>query len=595
MFGYNYTPSRQGCNYWSIWDFSEIEEDLIALSNSGSKLIRFFLFWRDFEPAEGVYDEVKFERLKQLVRTCNELGLLCIPSLLTVWMNGQRFDLDWRAGRCYWSNPVMLARGAAFSGKVSAALSSYPNIFAYDIADEMTDAYPREARRLSEAAANSWLSAVKTAIVAESPASKTMMAHNHTALTGESPFHAELSSKHVDYIAIHGFPNWAPVTIESNDSFRSSLYIPFLVKLAHSYGTPFVDEFGNYGCSESIREGYVRSAATSSLLNGAGGIVSWCWKDIEAEGTPYREHPYERTVGFHDSHNIPKPSAGVLLDVHRQMNAICNMSPLPPETAIYIPERDRPSWRASSNRESTRSLQALFAASLLLTRLHIPHCFTLNPSEKFKFLVKPGASPVTQHDMEVLSRFVNEGGTLLFTSSGELGDYALSDLFGIELNDFTFQREDCNTINFHNVSMQVVWPTRQIPVIQANGASILARYECSGHPALTVFPSGKGKAYYANIPIEKSLETPGAFETEQIHSLYAEAFQASGVSLPARFSSPDVELLVFQDATHYAFVLINHSNRDVNGELLIGNDKCSIVQVGKKSSTIIKKQRARCW
>ena len=64
-------------------------------------------------------------------------GIACLPSLLTIWMNGQLFDLDWRRGRDLWTDAEMRARAAAYVGTVARHLRDRPNVVAYDLGDEL--------------------------------------------------------------------------------------------------------------------------------------------------------------------------------------------------------------------------------------------------------------------------------------------------------------------------------------------------------------------------------------------------------------------------------------------------------------------------
>ncbi len=141
---------------------------------------------------------------------------------------------------------------------------------------------------------------------------KIMLGTDHLSIVGNNAFHVSNIENQLDILAVHGFPLWTEFNIESNDSWKSSLYVSFLVAIASAYGQCIVDEFGLYGCSDDIRSDYLLTSGLSSILHGAIGLISWCWKDFESTEKPYDLRPGERFVGFYNLLGEPKTSVNSL-------------------------------------------------------------------------------------------------------------------------------------------------------------------------------------------------------------------------------------------------------------------------------------------
>lgn len=306
--GFNYHPSQSGCGFWRNWNAEEMEQDFKQMSQYGYTIIRFFIFWHDFEPEEGIYDERMFQRLSEFVHLAHRYELQCVPAILTIWMNGQLFDLPWRENRNLWKDPQMVERSAAFVKRVVAELKTHTNIFAYDIGDEMVYIDFETVTGLSERESQEWIGKMTRAVREMDTRAKVWMGSDSLFLLGNHYMTAKHIASDLDWIAIHGFPLWTSFQIESNASVKASQYVPFLVTLASLYGIPIVDEFGLYGASEEVRAAYIRASGASCLLHGAKAIISWCWKDFSSVDKPYHLRPSERFVGFIEESGTAKQS-----------------------------------------------------------------------------------------------------------------------------------------------------------------------------------------------------------------------------------------------------------------------------------------------
>lgn len=580
--GYNYFPSKQGCDFWKIWDLDEIERDFQQMAEEGSRLVRFFIFWKDFEPVEGQYDDVMFQRLKEFVELAERYQLYCIPSVLTIWMNGQLFDLPWQGNRDFWKDPFMILKQRIFIEKVTAALLHCPNIYAMDLGDEATYIHPQSVNSMNESELNQWLQQMTEGIRKINPLMKIIMANDYKAVLGHHGFHIQRVAKYTDFIAIHGFPNWSPFQIESNTSYKASLYVPFLVKISKIFGKPLIDEFGVYAASEENRFDYITTSGVSSILHGAQAIIAWKWKDSVHKSKPYIERPWEAHVGFHDQAGNKKKGTDAFRSVSQWFDKQHHVHTPDQKVAIYIPYSYYKRYVRNSDTQDDISL---FYAFLLLTRSHfLPEFVSVHSDlEEYGAVIVPSIKQFSLYDLECLQNYVRQGGTILASPGSLLDGFGGEELFGIELDDFSLNFKD--EFQWKDMKFLLDWNQAgfdQIPIIRNTQADIISSYRHSGSPALTCNRYGKGKAYYLNAPIERTLHVPNGLENENYRFIYQYILDEVGIRPAATYSSPAVEIhtLSYSDITEY--VLINHSPDPQYGTLTVNHQKLEL-NLNKKS------------
>src|SRR6266516_1347771 len=256
--GFNYHPSPTGCQYWRQWDPARIDADLARMAELGFNTIRFFLFWVDFEPRPGEYDQTLTARLEQFVEIAGRHGLACLPSLLTIWMNGQRFDPPWRQGGDLWRDPALLAQEQAFVHHVAGTLRGAGNVLAYDLGDEVIYVDAGHSRTLPRVAVRAWWALLAGAIRDADPGALVLQANDASAVVADHHFRPE-NADALDLVGLHGFPVWSPFHIEAVASPKASALVPYLVSYGRASTAVLVDELGSYGCDEATAAGYLRA------------------------------------------------------------------------------------------------------------------------------------------------------------------------------------------------------------------------------------------------------------------------------------------------------------------------------------------------
>jgi hypothetical protein len=563
--GVNYHPSRAGCRYWRDWDAGRIDDDLRAMAEAGLNAVRIFLFWADFEPHPGQYDTAVFDRLVWLVSRARERGIGCVPSLLTLWMNGQVFDLPWRAGRSLWTDRAMVLRAERFVAAVAAAVGGTGNVIAYDLGDELPTARPLGAAAPDPSAVAHWRSRLAGAIRAADQGAVVIQANELSTAMSGGPF----SLRHrapLDLAAAHAFPTWAPFEIESHTSEKATHLVPFLVRLAAAFGPPLVDELGCYGASEEITAGYLRTVLPSAAANGALGVFVWCWQDISSTADPYALRPGERLVGLRRADGRPKAGLRVLQEFAATAQALwAGSQPVPGAVALYVPEIF--GLHLDSYLDGGADWSGLFYAYLLLKRAHLPFELTTEPDDRHRLVICPSVPHITQADHDRLLAHCSRGGVVYYSPGSYLNGFGGQELFGVELVDFTLDAGGRQRFEWDGRGYDL--PTAgpgPLPVIRPAGARVLASF-ADRTPALTEHAVGAGRALYLNAPFETSLNRPYLLDGRGWEAFYLRLGRLAGVDPLLSCGHPHIEVQPVRRGGETGVALINHGPRTVACEI----------------------------
>jgi endo-1,4-beta-mannosidase len=581
--GVNYHPAASGCELLSRWDPTRLADDFHEMSRRGCNAVRFFIPWREVEPAAGRYDELAIARLRQLVSLAEAAGLACVPALLTIFMNGELLDLPWRGGRNLWTDSTMRLRAREYVGRVAAALRQERNVLAYDLGDELVNIAPEVAREVSPAQARSWLAELAAAIRENDPGALVMQANESSAVFGEHPFSVG-NAEPLDLLGLHGYPLWSVPTIESTASPKATLLPAFLARFALLFGLPLIDELAAYAVSREVAAGYLRAAGHSALANGSLGVLAWCWQDILIDRPPYDVRPQERLIGLLDGSGNAKPAMRELELLARNAEKWAPLRPSPAPVAVFVPELWRPHPRAGSYLEQPApwALSA-FYAFLLLKRAHLQMEFAVRPRLHHRLLICPSVQRLTSRDHEVLAGFVASGGVLLCSSGTVLHGLGEEHLFGVRPRDFTLDVAEQASFEWNGVEFPIDWgPGARLPVLEAPDAKVLARFQ-NGHPALTRRRHGRGTAFYLNAPFERQLDAPGRLDSRAWQLLYDAVAAEAGIEREAACDSPLVEVQVLAGEGRRIAVAINHAPTAVKAEFSFDSGDRRTVELAPKS------------
>ncbi|MET8453985.1 hypothetical protein [Streptomyces sp. NPDC005209] len=575
--GTDYHPSAAGCRWWADWDESAVREDFHRMAAAGLNSVRFFLFWRDFMPDERTVDHTALARLEAAVSAAEEAGLACVPSLLTIWMNGQRLDLPWRAGRSVWRDPAMLAAEETYVQAVARSLRGRGNVLAFDLGDELWNIDPADAASLSSEQVAAWQGRLADAIREESPGSLVLQANDASAVFGHGPYGCDNQAE-LDLAGLHGFPPWTPGCIESTLSYKATNLPAFLVAVAAAYRPPLVDELGSYGVSEETATAYLGAAAASALAAGAGGLFVWCWQDIASTAEPYRERPAERFAGLHTLDGTEKSTMAAYRRVLGAASALSVERP-PSPVGLFLPRRLR--GQGGSYLDAGGSAVETFHAFLLLKRAHLDFEVvsaaerTLRPD--LRLLICPAPTHLTQDDLEALRRYAAGGATVYLSLGDHLHGLPGTDLIGAKITDYGWDDQGKQTLCWGDRRWPVSWNETMKPTsLEATTGEVAAVYS-DGSPAVVVQRAGRGRMIFTNLPVESQFRRPGSLTATAWHEFYLRLAESAGVRPAVDCPEPDLEVVRGRTAT----VVINHAARHIATDIRVANTRYGVSLPGK--------------
>jgi hypothetical protein len=551
--GVNYHPARAGCDIWVDWDPGAIARDFTRIADAGLNAVRLFLFWRDFQPEPDTVSAEALHRLDTVLALAGEAELVCVVSLFTIWMNGQLLDLPWRAGRNPWRDPVLLDAQDRLARAAAGVLKGRDEVLAVDLGDELWNIDPAGAAALSRAEVAAWQGRLAGAVREEAPGTLVFQANDASGVFGSGPFGCD-NADGLDLVATHGFPTWAPGSIESTMSYKATNLTSFLTRVAGAYGPPLVDELGSYGVGETTAAAYLGASAASALANGATGLFVWCWQDISATRDPYRERPLERAAGLHRLDGSRRPAMDAYAAVVAAAGDIAPPRPAP--TALYLPQRMR--GRGGTYLDSAGGAVGAFYAYLLAKRAHLEFDVTAHDLAGRRLVICPSVTHLTAVDLDRLTAYLDRGGMVYLSLGDHLHAYPGTELTGVELVDFG-PPAGKSALCWDDDRWVLDWDTvaTRPTTVRPTTARVLAHYP-DGSAALVANQVGRGQLVFCTAPFEAALNAPGRLAEGDAHRFYRRLAALAGLAPVVPDGDPEVEIVL---SGQRSAVVVNHGDR----------------------------------
>jgi hypothetical protein len=563
--GVNYHPASVGVGWLRTWRPGEIATDLDGMASAGLDCVRIFVYWADVEPDLGDHDPVVLDRLRQFGALAAERGIGVVASVLTIWMNGQRFLPPWFGDRLLWRDPVAIGRAEAVAAAVAGALATSGADVVYDLGDEIPNVDPR-SHELTRAEVATWQARLARAIRAAHPGAPVLQANEPSAVFGRHPFGPD-NRAGLDLAGLHGFPLWGPASIGGHGSPLASRLVPFLVRYARAFGPVLVDEIGAYLASPEVTAEHLRATLPAVAAAGAAGVIAWSWTDIAAPGRPFDERPSERTTGVVARAGRPRPALAVLTDLARQAPALWSRAEVPSApVGLFVPERAREP-ELTYLQATTPDGLALFHADVLASRAQLPTEIVRAPAPHHRLIVSPAAGRLTERDIAALRDAVEAGATLLASLGDPLHGFPGPDLTGTQLVDFTPGTRHAE-LTVDGTTFPVPWRRgARAAVVAAADARVVARF-ADGTPALTRHRLGAGEVWLLAAPLEALLDDPDTFDAAPWHRLYRRVAEEAGAMHGLAWCpEPDVQICPLRADGRRVAVVVNHAAEPVTVEL----------------------------
>lgn len=614
--GAHWVPAKAAVLWPLHWEPKQVEADFARMKELGFNTVRFDLLWAWFEPRPGDYNPEAFAQFDYLVTLAHRYKIYLHPTLFVGGEVGEAYwDVPWRRGRHPHSDPEMLFFETNHAAELARRYKDETAILAWDLTDEPP--FWVVVGATSDAMAANWTRLIAGAL--------RRFDKNHPIVAGTSmedvshgPFRPDNIRAEVDFFSVHPYTIYSPNLFP--DSFlskRASLGAAFETALSGSLGKPvMVQELGSSSAQydPALAAAYDRMSLYSSLGAGANGFLLWCFTDADPQqyrAVPYLRSPHETQFGLIDANGNNRPRANSFKEFSQVTSQLdlAELAPASPSAGIVVPQE----WSKSagdfsglglkgpesipytSTYDSNSSQQPVGASAdnlalnqswlssfVMARRAGLSAAFPREQEDWQKYPVVLLPAPLTSTEValvhvhtdfwEKAQRYVEKGGILYASFSGDAAIPEMSRLFGARLLDRKPVSEvtlrvvkdfgGLKTGDTFQYSAGGDAPRYWKAVLGLEGGTLIA-VDQDDQPALVAHQVGAGRTLISAYPIESYLgRQPSAFDgTDSTHRIYSALAAWAGIHPDFETGNTSVELSTLRAPDRGYAVLVNHSSQ----------------------------------
>lgn len=567
MLGCNYWASNAGTRMWQNFDMESIRKDLDTLSKNGITHLRVFPNWEDFQPAKYLYgwvgekrdivhengsyfendtytDEDMMNKFSIFLDICEEYSLKLIVSILTGWMSGRLFAPRILEGRNLCTDPLALRFEQKFIKAIVSRFKDRACIAAWGIGNECNCLSTADRDE-----ASAWTGNMVNAIKAYDSSRPVISDMHSLGITNE--WRIKDQAEHCDILTTHPYPDFVPHCLKDGvTAFRTFMHAPCENKYYEEIGGKpcFTEEIGTLGHMNANDEQasiFLKISLYHAYVNKQKGYMWWCaCEQAHLDEAPYQWSMMERELGLTDLDGNPRKTLKTIKKAKEKFDSYEFELSVPETDIVCITTNGQDNWGISYMAYAL-ARQAGLNLKFAYSEYEIPDCkYYMLPS------VCGDASLPKRKYIELKERVFNGATLFVSNDSGYFSEF--DEFFGLEVFDRKITTETCEV----TINDETFKPERYTKrFIKETTAKVLARDNC-GIPALTVHEYGKGKVYFLNFPLEKSLlEKDDAFSGNYCN-IYKYIFKDILDGKPLTHDNKHVGITYHKDKT----VLINYTN-----------------------------------
>lgn len=542
--GANYWASHAGTAMWSDWHPDIVEKDFQTLSEKGINYLRVFPLWSDFQPISllrkwntvpadfrfgeeplpdtpagkaGVSEE-KIQHFEEFTKLAEKYNIKLIVGLVTGWMSGRLFVPPALEGLNPITDTDAIMWETRFVKYFVSHFKNSPAIIAWDLGNECN--VMGHVEKQSEAWC--WVSTITNAIKSEDN-SRLVISGMHSLKTG-GDWTIMDQAEITDILTTHAYssPTYGSDREPAN-TIRTVLHPTINTVMWQDIGQKpcFVEETGIFGpmqASLEVTSDYARNSLFSLWAHDCKGFMWWCaFEQDHLDRAPYDWLAVERELGMFYKDWTPKP-ATVEISKFNQFIESFPLESLPKRIidGVCILPSDGDSW------QTTYSTFVLAKQAGL--DLEIQDC--TQPIRDAKLYLLPSmsnwSSSITKHRMNELLEKVRAGATL-YMSVGNAFLSEFNEITGLKVISRE-QNSKTDIVTVQDMESGVSYDLPMSPNYKLNldkGSTKIIASDQDGNPAFTMGQYGKGKVFFLNYPMEKSLYAkPGVFHDEGAKPYY---------------------------------------------------------------------------
>ncbi len=440
LIGVNYWSRKTGPLMWRKWSPSDVRAELEQMKDLGMNVCRSFLYWPDFMPVPDRVENEMLDRLGEFISLCEDVDLFTIPSFFVGHMSGEDWDVPWREGKNFYTDPWMLKQESLFVREVVKKVKDSKAIIGWLLSNEITN----YAGNSDSPSVNNWIKKMREEIRSldkRRPISVGDGVFGREVYGKDNGFRLSEQKELIDFIGPH-------IYLYDDDSLRHSNIFSFIIKMC-DYERPIIlEEFGCSNCyvSHQHQADYYRIAYHSAFLSGCVGTLSWCYSDFDLPyQRPYSHHVHELFFGVTKANGSVKEAGYEIKRFSKIMENI-NIEEIEIEKSkalIIVPSFyivDYPYSHEDKNMMRKVLLQSYTLTKKAHTNAHfltepelpqeIESSEIINIPEDTKLLISPNTRKLTAPFWEAIYRYVDQGGIFYCSFSSDMWIHLFEELFG---------------------------------------------------------------------------------------------------------------------------------------------------------------------
>ncbi|MBE6689284.1 MAG: hypothetical protein E7588_08440 [Ruminococcaceae bacterium] len=327
MIGCNYWDSAHGTDMWRYFDAQTVENDFKNLKKTGSRFLRIFPNWRDFQPLHtqrqggGGFNGYAFEddtipdnpygldeKMLQNFRTVCDLALKydykLVVAVITGWMSGRLFAPPAMENLNLITHPTALRMQERFITGFVNYIKDHPAICAWDLGNECNNLSPATTKDETFV----WTAMVANTIRKCDNTRPVMSGMHGLSPNPNAPWNIYDQGALTDILCPHPYPGSPTIgaVYEPCNKLRTTM----LPTIYNEYyegisGKPaMMQETGGLSSmyhSFEVQGQHTRASMYSALANGSKGYLWWCAEDhLHLDQPPYSWIMMERSLGIMD-------------------------------------------------------------------------------------------------------------------------------------------------------------------------------------------------------------------------------------------------------------------------------------------------------
>ncbi|MBN2642546.1 MAG: hypothetical protein JXR78_12900 [Victivallales bacterium] len=532
--GVNYWASDTATEMWSKWNENVVDRDFEALAGIGTRVVRVFPLWPDFQPITRLYkadgtpaefrfgeqelpdtgagqagvDEEMMARFERFADLASRHGLTLIVALLTGHMTARLYMPPGLVGKNPITDPDAMLWQQRFVSYFVKRMKHHPAISAWEFGNEC-NYFGKAATR---AESQVWMALISNAIKLADPGRPLISGMDgHDVNMGL--WSVQDQAECCDVLTTHHYSMWRASISDSFDTIKPILYAAGQNRIYGDIGNRdcFMEEIGSWrGMMGNLdnHASYLRGVLWNLLTSGGGGLLWWCAFDQDA----VRVAPYDWDFAGLEhgmlgaDHTVRATGA--------EMKKFRGMLDTLPFSSLPCPEADAICILGDGRQQHLDiGVSAFILGRQAGLELRFHHARKPLPDAKSYMLPSAcGKLGLGGKNWQLLRERVAAGATL-YVSVDDVYIDNFAAVFGAELTSRDHGGEGRNVCEFSlgddDLKLELPWDVRR--TYRAIDADILGR-DSQSNPVFFEHSYGLGKVFLMTLPLERlMMEQPMSY------------------------------------------------------------------------------------